>query len=920
MSFKSLVKYLVFICLVAVIGCQALIIGLPLIAESQIKSRFPAAVRALEPDFRIEGIGPGCTILRAVRLGRGLSADLVELKYRWLGGRDVQVEKLLISGLSLEFTVDDSGGATQLRFNHMVFPDTGSGGDAPRKTVSMDQLEPFFPLVPGEIRIKHAQITIRRGDGSILIPADIMVRLDMEDKRADIRMAFTPLGQPLELTASVNLETLLSRTPEAALDRVDARVDGFNPKSLAGFFPEIFRNVDISGPVDFHLVRQGQGPWEIDMHGGAVKKGLLPEIALEGFRGQVKTDGGISFKGKGEAEVRDNAFSRLALGVDLTVAQGAGGMPGFDLSFYNRDKEAFTLYPAMAQWICSQNLPEKIRIDGPMLSGTIAGNLERQTASLAFKGRRLGVSLPGTAAGAQDLSLSLQMDRRHGGPFPIGSGSLELAAKEMVMETEDARLAAPGLRFKAGVRPDKKGEQLVLALDGEISGITGRGGGGTVSAGRAGIFGQIRMDKRFQPAASLTAGIDNLDLAVPGKNIAATGIQLRLPWTFPHGTGSGKGRLNIGTLRYDKRFTASLAAELEQTGKASIAMAGNISTPLVPDLSLGLDLVAGVDDTLDPWAEIRLKAENFLLTGQDVTRIMPQADIPGTLQVDLSPSVRIHFKKNTLDTGATILIHDGSLDFPDQDVKASGVSGRVEFNDLVKPESLPGQSLFVKSVNAGQFSFENMAMRFSVEDGRFLNVENLTFNWCNGLVSTESIRLPGEEDKLKLILYCDRLEMDSLLQQMGAFDARGGGALSGRIPVVYSRGEIAFDNGFLFSTPGQGGRVFVKDLDRMLEGFPRGTPEFSQLDLAGEALKDFEYKWAKLRLNTSGDTLDVKMELDGKPARILPFEYKREMNSFMRVDASSPGSRFQGVKLDVNLKLPFNRVMKFGTKLRSILE
>jgi len=96
------------------------------------------------------------------------------------------------------------------------------------------------------------------------------------------------------------------------------------------------------------------------------------------------------------------------------------------------------------------------------------------------------------------------------------------------------------------------------------------------------------------------------------------------------------------------------------------------------------------------------------------------------------------------------------------------------------------------------------------------------------------------------------------------------------------------------------------------------SPRFVQLDLAREALKDFEYKWAKLIFNTFEETLFVNMELDGKPSQPLPFEYRKDLGSFIRVDTSSPGSIFQGIKLDVNLKLPFNEVMKFGNKLKSV--
>lgn len=261
----------------------------------------------------------------------------------------------------------------------------------------------------------------------------------------------------------------------------------------------------------------------------------------------------------------------------------------------------------------------------------------------------------------------------------------------------------------------------------------------------------------------------------------------------------------------------------------------------------------------------------------------------------------------------------GDLFFPDMNLSLTGVAGSIDFNDLMVPESLPGQVLTIDKITTGQFEFTHAKARFSIEDGQSVNIENLGFNWCNGWVSTESFRLPGKDNILSLTLFCDRLELSGLLKQMGAFHAEGEGALSGRIPVVYSDGNISFNKGFLFSTPGKGGRVVIENTQALTGGIPMDTPEFVQLDLAREALKDFDYQWAKLELNTAGDTLFMNMELDGKPARILPFEYQKEVGSFVRVDAKSPGSRFQGIKLNVNLKLPFNQVLKFGNRLNSIL-
>ena len=94
-------------------------------------------------------------------------------------------------------------------------------------------------------------------------------------------------------------------------------------------------------------------------------------------------------------------------------------------------------------------------------------------------------------------------------------------------------------------------------------------------------------------------------------------------------------------------------------------------------------------------------------------------------------------------------------------------------------------------------------------------------------------------------------------------------------------------------------------------GLPPGTVQHAQMDLAREALKDYTYDWAKLRILTEGEDILLKMEFDGKPAAPLPFVYKKEIGGFARIDAGSKGSHFQGIHLNVNFRLPLNEIMQY---------
>ncbi|MCK5544302.1 MAG: carboxylate transporter, partial [Desulfobulbaceae bacterium] len=87
-----------------------------------------------------------------------------------------------------------------------------------------------------------------------------------------------------------------------------------------------------------------------------------------------------------------------------------------------------------------------------------------------------------------------------------------------------------------------------------------------------------------------------------------------------------------------------------------------------------------------------------------------------------------------------------------------------------------------------------------------------------------------------------------------------------------------------------------------------------------EALKDYDYKWAKLGLSTEDEILVMRLKLDGSPAGPLPFVFREELGGFARVEAAAPGSNFQGISLDVNFRLPLDRILSYGKGLSDVMK
>lgn len=394
----------------------------------------------------------------------------------------------------------------------------------------------------------------------------------------------------------------------------------------------------------------------------------------------------------------------------------------------------------------------------------------------------------------------------------------------------------------------------------------------TVSFPEIAISGNISIDENNIPETHLLIKSSKGKIQSIRHKALASDVSFEIPINFPYLKERPTGKFSIPSVTYNDQpiFTASGAVFQTDTRKLK-------------------------------------------LTGKVLSKTLPLVQAQFKTILDLTgDQLKTHMQVN---------ITDGNIDFPELGLTAKGINTQIDFNDLLVPKTVPGQTVMIHSIELKKIRISDAKIQFSMEDAKTLLIENIRFKWCNGLISTESLRFPQEKNEYLLTLFCDRLELTELLKQMGVFHAEGGGTLTGRIPIFYTDGKIAFNNGFLFSTPGSKGKIVIENTDRIIAGIPMDSPEFSQLDVAREALKDFNYEWAKLTLNTQGDhTLTVNLELNGKPAGLLPFEYKKEFGGFVRVDATSPGSHFQGIKLDVNLKLPFNEVIKFGNQLNTILK
>lgn len=436
------------------------------------------------------------------------------------------------------------------------------------------------------------------------------------------------------------------------------------------------------------------------------------------------------------------------------------------------------------------------------------------------------------------------------------------------------------------------------------------------------ISGPLNMDEKQHLDGNLIIKTSNGNLVLADSGIKASRIVFKVPYNLSgRAMSSDSGQYSIGSIILPKSsnnaaLALSINGRIKQNSRTSFELEGRAGVNAIPELKLkytsSLDLNEQVRASLKfNILPVKMNSAHIeSISGQ----LIPHMDIYMTALA----AGEVTLNRGSLTSTMNVSIQDGNIQISDSKISLSGLAANIEMADFFNMRSRPGQILSIDAIEMDKVRINDTKMRFSLENMNSFLVENLRFRWCDGLVSTESIRFPQKNEKYHITLYCDRLNMVQLLNQLGNFDSKGAGTLSGRIPVVYSKGDLSFDDGFLFTTPGNSGIVAIDNIGQYTAGIPMDSPQMSQIDLAQEALKEFNYKWAKIYLKSSGDNLSLRLNVDGKPSKILPFRFKKDLGRFVRVDASSPGSQFEGINLDLNLNLPFNEVVKFGNKLESI--
>jgi hypothetical protein len=394
-------------------------------------------------------------------------------------------------------------------------------------------------------------------------------------------------------------------------------------------------------------------------------------------------------------------------------------------------------------------------------------------------------------------------------------------------------------------------------------------------------------------------------------------INLDVPFVWPATSEAGTGSFSIDLVRFKEKDLGKFEATLRQDGHGA-EIKGAFHSHLFPGMVLNFD---GNANHTGKGFESRVQYE---IPAYRTRNPFNLGDFfPGAEGIFINGRLSLNGDFYNSGHTKTSSIHIDAQDI-DMTMKEPGFEVRnmkIDFTlaDLFELRSLPHQHIQFDTATLGNIELNDGNIYFQVQSMDRFFIEKTSFKWSGGNVDTNSFILSAPIENVELTFYCDRLKLTQVLEQLGGFKGEGEGAVNGRIPIRYVEGKFRADDGYLYSTPGEGGTISLTETDILMSGIPRGTPQFSQIDLAREALKNYRYDWVILEINSVRDNLNIGLKMDGRPVEVLPFEYRQDFGGFVRVDAQSPGSRFQGIRLDVNFNLPIEKVLKYGKGLKDIL-
>ncbi len=333
--------------------------------------------------------------------------------------------------------------------------------------------------------------------------------------------------------------------------------------------------------------------------------------------------------------------------------------------------------------------------------------------------------------------------------------------------------------------------------------------------------------------------IASLRLASPGEpGVTVTDLVLDLPADAGAGYRLRAARLTDNA-RPPRFAPAGLAASATPAAGA-LRLSGTVEIAAAP-LRIALD---GEWDPAGGAGVLRIDAGRiaFAAGGLQPALLSPAlGDLLRKVEGEIGFLARIEWGPRSRQL-AELSLDDLSMELAG--VPVSGVRGRIAFDALVPPATLPGQEITVARIGGGP-ALERGRILFTLAAGRELAVQRLEFAVAGGRLSARPFTLALDRPAASVTVELRGLRLERLLAESGLPGLSGEGIMDGRLVARIAADRVTIEEGRL-AARGPGTLRYAPE-----EPPPVTDPRMVMLL---QAIRNFHF--TRLEASVEGDLLD----------------------------------------------------------------
>jgi hypothetical protein len=421
----------------------------------------------------------------------------------------------------------------------------------------------------------------------------------------------------------------------------------------------------------------------------------------------------------------------------------------------------------------------------------------------------------------------------------------------------------------AAARVRYSAASLALESDAWVRDVAAQVGPATNRAAEAGVG---RIAARFQIPAINPALVSNavvgLSLSVSngwaraGEAAALEGLRgcVPLTWSLAKGLSFEPGqsltwqRLEAQGLKVEPDVFALAADDEAVEATFGARLAGS---------KLGVTLKARV-----PLADLRQAVidvavpEAAIAAGDALANLVRDKAEGAEFSGRLAAEARVLFWGTRPHISGRVKLADGQV--RKDKLSVDGLSADVPFQRGISFRTIERPFVSFMQAQAGNVKLEKGKISFQVTP-KEVYVDRMEVGWCKGSLNAYSVHLDFKKPQADFIVYADRIDLGEALMMVFPFKGIVEGVLYGRFPVGFSNGHVKLSTGFLYSLPGQGGKLKLEDHAQMAALLDKAGISGEVKVPLSKALSDMDFSAFKMELDPGKENAGtLRIKLGGK--------------------------------------------------------